>query len=92
MKAILSLFQTSTVRRCLKVCNYSATRKFSVASSHDEVIIDILAGKQEGIAVIGLNRPASKNAIGRNLANQLHEAVEKLKYKNNMRVLIVRLG
>ena len=91
MKSISHLFQTSTVRRCGQIYNCSSIRKFSVASSPDEVVIETLGGNQEGIAVIGLNRPASRNAIGRNLANQLYEAVENLKYKNNLRVLIIRL-
>jgi len=90
MKSLLHLFQTSAIRRCGQIHNCSSIRKFSVASSPDEVVIETLGGNQEGIAVIGLNRPAARNAIGRNLANQLHEAVEDLKYKNNLRVLIIR--
>lgn len=64
-------------------------RSFSV-SSEKELVVDSLTGNHEGVVVLGLNRPSSRNAIGKILANSMSEAIEELKYKNNIRVLIIR--
>ncbi|XP_054751385.1 methylglutaconyl-CoA hydratase, mitochondrial-like isoform X2 [Lytechinus pictus] len=43
-----------------------------------------------GIVVFGMNRPANKNAISRNLLNLFEEAVAKVRFDNNVRALIIR--
>jgi methylglutaconyl-CoA hydratase len=43
-----------------------------------------------GISVISMNRPASKNAIGRLFLKQLHESIQELRFKKNTRVVILR--
>ncbi|XP_782821.1 methylglutaconyl-CoA hydratase, mitochondrial isoform X2 [Strongylocentrotus purpuratus] len=43
-----------------------------------------------GIVVLGMNRPANKNAISRNLLNLFEDAVAKVRFDNNVRVLIIR--
>ncbi|KZC07307.1 PREDICTED: methylglutaconyl-CoA hydratase, mitochondrial [Dufourea novaeangliae] len=55
-----------------------------------EVILKYLDGKDNGIVVLGLNRPASRNAFGRTLVNQLSEAVSCIKEDTKLRVLIIR--
>jgi len=65
-------------------------RSLSKPAADSEFVVDSLTGSHEGVVVLGLNRPSSRNAIGKNLSNLMIEAVEELKYKNNLRVVIVR--
>lgn len=55
-----------------------------------EVILKYLDGKDNGIVVLGLNRPASRNAFGKTLVNQLNEAISCIREDNKLRVLIIR--
>lgn len=55
-----------------------------------EVIVNYLDGKDNGIAVIGLNRPAARNSFGKSLVSQLNETLASVRQNNNLRVLILR--
>ncbi|XP_076669990.1 methylglutaconyl-CoA hydratase, mitochondrial [Andrena cerasifolii] len=55
-----------------------------------EVTIKYLDGKDNGIAVIGLNRPAACNAFGRTLVDQLSNAISSVRADTKLRVLIIR--
>lgn len=55
-----------------------------------EVIVRYLDGKDNGIAVLGLNRAEAKNAFGKSLISQFAEAMETLKEDDKLRVLIIR--
>ncbi|KAG0415517.1 hypothetical protein HPB47_007326 [Ixodes persulcatus] len=59
-------------------------------SPTDEIVIEKLTGEQEGIAVLGFNRPKAKNAIGRVFLKSFEEALDALKYDNNLRILVLR--
>lgn len=55
-----------------------------------EVIVNYLDGKDNGIAVIGLNRPAVRNSLGKGLVAQLNEALATIRQNDKLRVLILR--
>ena len=55
-----------------------------------EVTIKYLDGKDNGIAVIGLNRPAACNAFGRTLVDQLSNVISSVRADTKLRVLIIR--
>ncbi|XP_070152840.1 methylglutaconyl-CoA hydratase, mitochondrial [Polyergus mexicanus] len=55
-----------------------------------EVIVNYLDGKDNGIAVLGLNRPVARNSLGKVLVSQLNEALASIKQNNKLRVLIIR--
>ncbi|XP_015113560.1 methylglutaconyl-CoA hydratase, mitochondrial isoform X2 [Diachasma alloeum] len=55
-----------------------------------EVTINYLDGKDNGIAVLGLNRPAARNSFGRNLVSLLSESLHKIRDDEKVRVLILR--
>ncbi|XP_076812652.1 methylglutaconyl-CoA hydratase, mitochondrial-like [Clavelina lepadiformis] len=57
---------------------------------NNELVVDRLEGNLNGIVVLGMNRPKAKNSFSKNLSNLLCDTVEKLKYDQNLRVLIVR--
>lgn len=49
-----------------------------------------LTDDKEGITVVGLNRPAAKNAFSFSLTSGLFEAVESLAYDTSVRAVILR--
>lgn len=55
-----------------------------------EVVLNYLDGKDNGIAVLGLNRPEARNAFGRALLGQLSEALARVRADEKVRVLIIR--
>jgi len=55
-----------------------------------EVIINYLDGKDNGIAVLGLNRPAARNSFGKTLISQFNEALTSIRQNDKLRVLIIR--
>lgn len=62
----------------------------AVPASSDEIVVENLTGERSGIAVLGFNRPRAKNAIGRVFLEQLEATLDRLKYDDSLRVLIVR--
>ncbi|XP_067289610.1 methylglutaconyl-CoA hydratase, mitochondrial [Pseudorasbora parva] len=61
----------------------------SDVKSGDDLIVRYLDGDDSGIVVLGINRPASKNAISKNLVMMMSEAVESLKMNNKVRTVIL---
>lgn len=54
------------------------------------VALDYLTQGLEGVAVLGFNRPKAKNAVSRQMLQEITEAVNHLKFDKNLRVLIIR--
>lgn len=46
--------------------------------------------KHQGIAIIGLNKPETRNAFNRSLVKHMAEAFEVLRHDRNVRVIIIR--
>ncbi|XP_034181398.2 methylglutaconyl-CoA hydratase, mitochondrial [Osmia lignaria lignaria] len=55
-----------------------------------EIILKYLDGKDNGIAVLGLNRPNVCNTLGKTLVNQLTDAISSMKEDSKLQVLIIR--
>ncbi|KAH3827834.1 methylglutaconyl-CoA hydratase, mitochondrial-like [Dreissena polymorpha] len=70
-------------------CSVMPVVKASTQSNSDgEVSMDF---KIDGaIAVLALNRPAARNAIGKNLLNMMRSNIERIKFDPNLRALILR--
>lgn len=74
----------------------TATRAFSTnvmlnpKTDSKEVILKYLDGKDNGIAVLGLNRPAARNSFGKNLIAQLTDAISAIREDRKLRVIIIR--
>lgn len=72
---------------------FSVSRNLGLTSralSEKEFVVEKLTGDDEGIIVWGLNRPSRKNAMGRAIMTDIHEAFEDIRYDTNVRALIVR--
>ncbi|GAB6026142.1 hypothetical protein CHUAL_012339 [Chamberlinius hualienensis] len=75
----------------LQKCNSTNGRYYATtASSTDELVVQRLEGEQSGIVVVGLNRPAAKNALSRSLAQSLIDTFAELSVDTNARVVIIR--
>ncbi|XP_011498105.1 PREDICTED: methylglutaconyl-CoA hydratase, mitochondrial isoform X2 [Ceratosolen solmsi marchali] len=59
-------------------------------STTKQIVLKYLDGKDNGIAVLGLNRPEARNALGRSLVRQLTEAISTIQQDKKIRVLILR--
>lgn len=55
-----------------------------------EIILKYLDGKDNGIAVLGLNRSEARNAFGKSLVSQMFDAVATVRENDKVRVLILR--
>jgi len=88
MKTFVKFLKPTFLRS--QLCSGRYLSSSTSSSSEGELVVETLTGSHEGIVVLGLNRPASRNAIGRQLANSLIEAIEDLKYKTHLRVMIFR--
>lgn len=55
-----------------------------------EVVIKYLDGKDNGIAVLGLNKPESRNAFSKSLVTQFYESLATIKEDNKIRAVIIR--
>jgi len=64
-----------------------------VSSSQDsssELILERLTGDDEGIAIIGFNRPKAMNSLSKNLLGLFKDAIEDVKFDQNLRCVILR--
>jgi len=49
-----------------------------------------LTGSENGVVVFRMNRPQTKNAIGKNFLNLFYEGIDSVKYDKNVRVVILK--
>ncbi|XP_053323800.1 methylglutaconyl-CoA hydratase, mitochondrial [Spea bombifrons] len=62
----------------------------SEVKGEDELRVKYLEGEEQGIVVLGINRPQAKNAISKNLVKSMMKAVDSLKSNNKVRTVILR--
>ncbi|XP_015588584.1 methylglutaconyl-CoA hydratase, mitochondrial [Cephus cinctus] len=55
-----------------------------------ETVVKYLDGKDNGIAVLGLNRPEARNAFSKSFVSQLSDTLSRIREDENIRVLIIR--
>lgn len=54
-----------------------------------EISLERLQGENEGIVLLGLDRPASKNALGRQLMEEFRAALSELRFDRTVRVVVL---
>lgn len=67
-----------------------AARTYSTALAELQVLVEPLGDQDEGISVLSLNRPAARNALGRQLLHELQEALDVLRQERTTRCLVIR--
>lgn len=70
--------------RCLSV------QETCVHKDGTEMLVERLSGAQQGITVLGLNRPKAKNAFNRSLVESFYDILQNLKKDNATRVVVLR--
>lgn len=78
------IFKTTT-KNCYNIIKYAYSTNIN-----EEVKLERLSGNQEGIAVIGLNRPDAKNAFSRSLVTSLSSIIQNISHDNSIRTVILR--
>jgi len=74
-----------------RVCNAPGVLQSRFASTHlEDCVLEGLEGEGEGVAVIGFNRGAAKNAISKNMLDEFVEAIELVRHDNDIRCIILR--
>jgi len=70
--------------------NLSKRTAFCIKRSSHEIIVSHLKGSKSGISVVSLNRPKSRNAIGKTLLTELRRTISDLKTNKMSRVIILK--
>lgn len=69
---------------------YSSKSVELTQNDSTDVIVERLSGHQEGITVLGLNRPKAKNAFSRKMVETFQDILQSLKRDNSSRVVVLR--
>ena len=75
---------------CTAVRAMSTSAMLNPKDEVKEIVLKYLDGKDNGIVVLGLNRPRVCNALGKTLTSQLHDAISSIREDSKLRVLIIR--
>lgn len=67
----------------------TCVRLYAVAPSSSGLVVNRLSGNREGIITLGLNRPETKNALGKGVLLNFAEILENVKHDKTSRVLII---
>ncbi|XP_032970079.1 enoyl-CoA hydratase domain-containing protein 2, mitochondrial isoform X3 [Rhinolophus ferrumequinum] len=87
-RALTSALRLTRPWRPLQACGYA-----SHGTARDpEIQVRSLAGPDQGITEILMNRPRARNALGNVLVSELLEALAQLRADRQVRVLIFRSG
>ncbi|KAH9492046.1 hypothetical protein Btru_029359 [Bulinus truncatus] len=73
-----------------RLCSSQAPVQEQQQSPEDELHLKYLDGEQKGIAVVSMRRFRYKNAMGRNIIQKFIDAMQELKFQNNIRVAVIR--
>ncbi|XP_073431441.1 methylglutaconyl-CoA hydratase, mitochondrial isoform X2 [Dendrobates tinctorius] len=75
----------------IRVTCAAGGRQFSSeVKGEEELRVRYLEGEEQGIVVLGINRPHAKNAISKGLVKSMLKAVDLLKSNNKVRTVILR--
>lgn len=61
----------------------------SISSNNKGFVLENLAGNRKGIVTLGLNRPETRNALGKQTIASLFEELDRIKYDQDARVLVI---
>lgn len=77
-------------RRTVAKSPAAARRALNVAASASQVKLELLDGADAGVALITMDRPEAKNALGRQFVAEFRQAMDQVRYDPKVRVVIVR--
>jgi methylglutaconyl-CoA hydratase len=65
-------------------------RVLSVTSKATQFKVEMLGGKEAGVALFTMDRPEARNALGRQFMAEFRQALDQVRYDPKVRVVIVR--
>jgi methylglutaconyl-CoA hydratase len=68
---------------------YPALHAYCTAAS-PEFVVERLTGELEGVAVLTMNRPTAKNALGRQMMHEMRAAMASVRFDTNVRVVVLQ--
>ncbi|KAL1130424.1 hypothetical protein AAG570_011672 [Ranatra chinensis] len=77
--------------RSASVASATASNDIISKSASDDVLKVVpLSGRDQGIVLLGFNRPKAKNSFNRSLVTKLEEALDAIRYDQSVRVVILK--
>lgn len=73
--------QLTVVRACV--------RRYAVSPESSGLVVNKLTGNREGIITLGLNRPETKNALGKGVLRNFAEIIENVTHDRTSRVVVI---
>ena len=55
-----------------------------------ELVVEHLGQENQGIVVLGINRPKAMNALSKSLVASMEEAIAAVRFDKTVRVLVIR--
>ena len=75
----------------LKTCRAALqVRWLSTGTKATQFKVEMLEGKDAGIALFTMDRPEARNALGRQFMAELRDALDQVQYDRKVRVVILR--
>uniref|UniRef100_A0A6I8S2V4 AU RNA binding protein/enoyl-CoA hydratase n=1 Tax=Xenopus tropicalis TaxID=8364 RepID=A0A6I8S2V4_XENTR len=74
----------------LSGCGHGERYYSSAEKGEDELRVRYLEGDDQGIVVLGINRPQAKNAISKGLVKSMMKMIDSLKGNNKVRTVVLR--
>ncbi|OCU01211.1 methylglutaconyl-CoA hydratase, mitochondrial isoform X2 [Xenopus laevis] len=71
-------------------CGHGERYYSSAEKGEDELRVRYLEGDDQGIVVLGINRPQAKNAISKSLVKSMMKMIDSLKGNNKVRTVVLR--
>ncbi|OCT97972.1 hypothetical protein XELAEV_18010200mg [Xenopus laevis] len=71
-------------------CGHGERYYSSAEKGEDELRVRYLEGDEQGIVVLGINRPQAKNAISKSLVKSMMKMIDSLKGNNKVRTVVLR--
>ncbi|KAG3118710.1 hypothetical protein PI124_g2780 [Phytophthora idaei] len=82
---------TSVVRaKALNAPRLHAARWMSTATNATQFKVEMLGGKDAGIALFTMDRPEARNALGRQFMAEFRQALDQVRFDPKARVVILR--
>ncbi|POM72807.1 Enoyl-CoA hydratase/isomerase family [Phytophthora palmivora] len=76
--------------KALQVPRMQATRWLSTVTKATQFKVEMLGGKDAGVAVFTMDRPEARNALGRQFMAEFRQALDQVRYDPKVRVVILR--
>lgn len=90
LKIAVSTYNAAGMKKLMEVRGLTTKTMPNAREEPRHVLLKYLDGKDNGIVVLGLNRPEGKNSFSKSLVTQMSDALASVRENDQIRVLIMR--